>query len=242
METLKSKQVESKKTSRTSETILGMITLFVLLFTSIIYAQENTEVEFDVYTNSAAKASRYLLANDVSMRDCASQNCTKLTTIRIGTNVRLLAKSKTSETINGVTSRWYKVKLGSQTGWIWGGLIAHKTMISHTNPEVKFLFGEAGRDSNGYKRYQIRAVAENIELDRIVLSEADVDYNNISLLRHSKADYSFDVISLMDSKMRSVPYNNERVYVVFNDEKFKQTSTLENIEQVSYYQFTCEDL
>lgn len=241
MESLKNKQNRNRETV-SSRTLLSIMTLCVIFFTSVMTAQDNQEVEFDVYTNSAAKASRYLLADDVSMRDCASQNCTKLTTVRIGTNVRLLAKSKTPETINGVTSRWYKIKMGPQTGWIWGGLIAQKTMISHIDPEVKFLFGEAGKTVNGVNQFQIRAVAEGVELDKIVVSAKNLNYKTVGLLRNSKADYSFDVISLTDTKTTGIPYNNERVYVVFKDDKLKQTSSLDNIEDISYYQFTCEEL
>lgn len=242
MKTLKNKQNMNNRSVSFSKRLLGSITLIALFITSFSHAQVNPEVEFDVYTNSAAKASRYLLADDVYLRDCASQSCTKLTTIRIGTNVRLLAKSKTAETINGVTSRWYKVKMGPQTGWIWGGLIAQKTMISHIDPKVKFLFGEAGKDVGGNKQFQIRAVAEGIELDKIVVSAADLSHETVKLLRNSKADYNFDVISLTDAKQSGIPFNNDRMYVVFKDDKFKHTASLENFEDVTYYQFTCEDL
>jgi len=242
MKTLKNKTNPNNKAVSISRTVLAIMTFAVLCFTSIANAQYSPEVEFDVYANSAAKASRYLLANDVSMRDCASQNCTKLTTIRIGTNVRLLAKSKTAETINGVTSRWYKVKMGPQTGWIWGGLIAQKTMISHLDPEVKFLFGEAGKDVKGNKRYQIRAVAEGVELDKIIVAAENISHKTLSLLRNSKADYNFDVIRLTDDAETGIPYKNDRNYVVFINDTFKQTSTLDTIEDVTYYQFSCEDL
>ena len=149
------------------KTLQQSLIWMLLLGASTLWAQ-NQEVEFDIYTTSAAKASRYLLADEVALRDCPSAQCEQLTTLRIGTYVRLLAKSESPQTINDVCSRWYKIKMGPQIGWIWGGLISQKTMVSHADPEVKFVFGEAGVDGLSRKQYQIRAIKDGEELDRVL--------------------------------------------------------------------------
>ena len=238
--------IKNKKEQNTFSKIMKSILVFaVVLFTSVMSAQ-NKEVTFDVYTTSAIKASRYLLANDVSLRDCPYINCEKLTTIRIGTNVRLLAKSKTPITINGVTSRWYKVKMGPQTGWIWGGLISQKTMVSQMNPEVKFLFGEAGLDHKGNTQFQLRAVKNGTEIDKIVISSQNINHDTVSLLNNAKETYNADVINLTDSKTDSTLVPTEKSYIVFiNDTLVKTTSliAMENEETVCNYAvaYECEN-
>jgi len=167
MNTLNDTQETKNETLTTGKVLKSCLVIIVLLMAENLFAQE--EVEFDLYKNSAEKASRYLMADDVALRDCASVHCEQLTTINIGTNVRLLDKSQMPQTINGVKSRWYKIKMGPQVGWIWGGLISQKTLVSQVNPKIKFVFGEAGIDYKGYKRYQIRAVKNGQEIDKIFL-------------------------------------------------------------------------
>ncbi|OUS01566.1 hypothetical protein A9Q86_07260 [Flavobacteriales bacterium 33_180_T64] len=215
----------------------------VLFIASDIYSQSK-EVEFDVYTNSAANASQYLLGDDVALRDCASTHCEKLTTINIGTNVRLLAKSETSQTINGVTSRFYKIKMGPQVGWIWGGLISQKTMVSAINPEIKFVFGEAGVDYKGYKRFQIRAVRNGVEIDKIFVKSETLNHNLISLINKQDNTYGTDVITLCNTEGESCEVADSKSYIVFKDNKLMQTSSLAALEKVKFkkasYAFSCE--
>ncbi len=110
MKISKHTQETQKNESTITKIAKSCLAIAILLIAGNVFAQE--EVEFDVYSNSAEKASQYLLADDVAMRDCASVQCTQLATINIGTNVRLLAKSETAQTINGIKSRWYKIKMG----------------------------------------------------------------------------------------------------------------------------------
>lgn len=162
------------------KTLKQSMALLIFLIATGLMAQ-NKEVEFDVYTNSATKASRYLLADDVALRDCPSVQCEQLTTLNIGTYVRLLAKTETPQTINNVCSRWYKIKMGPQIGWIWGGLIAQKTMVSTIDPELKFLFGEAGESTDGQQQYQIRAVKNGAELDQLVFTAYQILPKEVAL-------------------------------------------------------------
>jgi type II secretory ATPase GspE/PulE/Tfp pilus assembly ATPase PilB-like protein len=74
MRTLKNTKTENKTQTRVSKLFQAVMILAMLFIASDIYAQ-NQEVEFDVYTNSAAKASQYLLGDDVALRDCASVQC-----------------------------------------------------------------------------------------------------------------------------------------------------------------------
>lgn len=195
------------------KTLKNSMMITVLLITTTLMAQ-NQEVEFEVYSNSAAKASRYLLADNVVLRDCPAAQCEQLTTINIGTYVRLLAKSDTPQTINEVCSRWYKVKMGPQVGWIWGGLIAQKTMTSHSDSETKFLFGEAGEDVNSQKQYQIRAVKNGEEMDKIVFSAYALTASQLQLESGKDATSTKDIFR-MTSK-----YEDDR-FITFENGAFK---------------------
>lgn len=216
MKTLKNTQKETESTS--SRIIQAVLLVAVLFIASDVFSQTK-EVEFDVYTNSATKASKYLLADDVALRDCPSVQCEQLTTISIGTNVRLLAKSSTPHTINGIKSRWYKIKMGPQIGWIWGGMISQKTISSTTNPEIKFVFGEAGFDYKGNKQFQVRAIKNGMQLDKIVFRSEQLKYEDISLISQKEAQLNNDVIALNSSIDNSF-------YIVFKNNKLKKTNTL----------------
>lgn len=243
MKTLKNTQKQNKTQNTVSRIFQSLLMVTVLCIASDIYGQTK-EVEFDVYTNSAANASQYLLGDDVALRDCASVHCEKLTTINIGTNVRLLAKSETPQTINGVTSRFYKIKMGPQVGWIWGGLISQKTMVSVINPEIKFVFGEAGVDYKGYKRFQIRAVRNGVQIDKIFVKSETLNHNVISLIKKKDNTYGTDVITLCSTEDESCEVADSKSYIVFKDNKLMQTTSLAALEKVKFkktsYAFSCE--
>ncbi len=216
MKTLKKTQEKIVKTKlRMFQALLIVAVCFIA---SDVYSQTK-EVEFDVYSTSATKASKYVLADDVSLRDCPSVQCEQLTTINIGTNVRLLAKSDTPHTINGIKSRWYKIKMGPQVGWVFGGMISQKTLASSTNPEIKFLIGEAGYDFKGNKQFQVRAIKNGVQIDKIVFRSKRLNHENISLVNQKEAKLNGDVIALDDRV-------DNASYIVFKDNKLKKTNTL----------------
>lgn len=221
MKTLKNTQ--ENKTSTINRIFQTLLIAAVLLIASDVFSQTK-EIEFDVYTTSATKASKYLLADDVALRDCASVQCEQLTTINIGTNVRLLAKSSTPQTINGVKSRWYKVKMGPQVGWIWGGMISQKTIVSTTNPEIKFVFGEAGFDFKGNRLFQLRALKNGTQVDKIVFQSEGINQDEISLMNPKETSPQVDVIALSDSKTSTS--TNTTTYIVFKNNKLQKTNTL----------------
>jgi hypothetical protein len=202
------------------KTLKNSMMIGILLIATTMMSQ-NHEVEFEVYSNSAAKASRYLLADNVVLRDCPAAQCEQLTTLNIGTYVRLLAKSETPQSINDVCSRWYKVKMGPQIGWIWGGLIAQKTMVSNMDAETKFLFGEAGEDFNFQKQYQIRAVKNGVELDRIVFKSRALFASQVHLESAKEETPIRDII-----RMKAV--GSEDIVIMFEQNSFKQF-TIENL-------------
>ena len=235
MTTLKKTQKQNNVKTSVAKIFQAVMILALLVMASDIFAQQQ-EVEFDVYTTSAQKASQYLLGDDVALRDCASIQCEKLTTLKIGTNVRLLAKSESPQTINGITSRFYKIKMGPQIGWIWGGLISQNTMVSQMNPEIKFVFGEAGMDYKGYKRFQIRAVKNGKEVDRIFVKSETIHHDLVSIINKKNNTYGADVIMLCNPDAASCDVTSTNAYVVFKNNKLVQTTSLVAHENTSLQQ------
>ncbi len=224
MNTLKHTQNTKNETITLPKIFRSCLAIIVLLMCGNLFAQE--EVQFDVYSNSVEKATQYLLADDVALRDCASVQCEQLATINIGTNVRLLAKSETSQTINGIKSSWYKIKMGPQLGWIWGGLISQKTMVSQVNPEVKFVFGEAGMDYKGYKRFQIRAVKNGEEIDKIFVKCDSLHHSKVTMLDSNNSQSKVDIISLSNNDSEQCDVTKNAKYVMFKNNKLEQVSSL----------------
>lgn len=233
MKTLKNIHTHNTKENTWSRIFQALLVIVMLFIASDIYAQ-NKEVEFEVYTTSATKATQYLLADDVALRDCAAVQCEQLTTLKIGTKVRLLAKSDIPNTINGVTSRWYKVQMGPEIGWIWGGLISQKTMISEQNPGVKFVFGEAGVDFKGYKRFQIRAVKNGEEIDKLFVKSESLRHELVSLIDDNNKSNGMDIISLCSESEENCDTENSTSYIVFKDNKLMQTNSLTVFEKAKH--------
>jgi hypothetical protein len=243
MTTFKKNQKQNNVKTSVAKCFQAVMILAILVMVSDVFAQQQ-EVEFEVYTTSAEKASQYLLGDDVALRDCASLQCEKLTTLKIGTNIRLLAKSEYPQTINGITSRFYKIKMGPQIGWIWGGLISQNTMVSQMNPEIKFVFGEAGIDYKGYKRFQIRAVKNGKEVDRIFVKSENLHHDLVGIIKKQDNTYGTDVIILCNPDAASCDVMSTNAYIVFKNNKLVQTKTLVAFEdtslQQSNYAVSCE--
>ena len=241
MNTLKHTQNTTNKTITLPKILKSCLAIIILLMYGNLFAQQ--EVEFEVYSNSVEKASQYLLADNVAMRDCASVQCEQLTTINIGTNVRLLAKSEKPQIINGISSRWYKIKMGPQIGWIWGGLISQKTMVSKVNPEIKFVFGEAGKDYKGYKRFQLRAVKNGKEIDRIFIKCDSLHHSKISLLDSKDTQGKVDIITLGKDDSEQCDVTKNAKYVMFKNNKLEQVSSLLTMDmkelEKANYTYTC---
>lgn len=116
------------------------------------------------YTNA-----HYVLVDNAIVRECSNTSCKKITTLSIGEKIKLLDQSEKADTINGIISHWYKIKIGSKTGWISGALIAQNAFGSLSDPTVKFVFGlkEINRENGWPQRvYQLRAFRNNLEIDQ----------------------------------------------------------------------------
>lgn len=214
--------------------ILKSSILAVVLLIATNAFSQTREISFDTYANvSASKASKYLLADNVALRDCPATQCQKLTTLPIGLKVRLLEKSDNIITINGVSSRFYRVKVGPDTGWVWGGLIAQKTLVSKADPSVLFVFGEKGvkqsTDEDSLKHYQIRAVKHGKEIDRLTISNRELNFENVVNLGTKGIKNVDDIIGLTEATGDSCDVTLNTLYVLWNNDTLKKTNVLAGV-------------
>jgi len=214
--------------------ILKSSILAVVLLIATNAFSQTREISFDTYANvSASKASKYLLADNVALRDCPATQCQKLTTLPIGLKVRLLEKSDNIITINGVSSRFYRVKVGPDTGWVWGGLIAQKTLVSKADPSVLFVFGEKGvkqsTDADSLKHYQIRAVKHGKEIDRLTISNRELNFENVVNLGTKGIKNVDDIIGLTEATGDSCDVTLNTLYVLWNNDTLKKTNVLAGV-------------
>ncbi|MBQ0769286.1 MAG: SH3 domain-containing protein [Bizionia sp.] len=214
--------------------ILKSSILAVVLLIATNAFSQTREISFDTYANvSASKASKYLLADNVALRDCPATQCQKLTTLPIGLKVRLLEKSDNIITINGVSSRFYRVKVGPDTGWVWGGLIAQKTLVSKVDPSVLFVFGQKGvkqsTDADSLIHYQIRAVKHGKEIDRLTIANRELDYENVVNLGTKGLKNVDDVIGLTEATGDSCDVTLNTLYVLWNNNTLKKANILAGV-------------
>jgi hypothetical protein len=142
--------------------------------------------------------------------------------------VRLLEKSKNAITLNGVTSSFYKITVGPDTGWIWGGLISQKTMSSTADPAIMFVFGEKGikgsDDEDATKNYQIRAVKNGVEIDRLTITSQELNYENVTNIGNKGMQGVDDIISLSLTEAETCEPIDNTLYVVWKNNTFKKTT------------------
>ncbi len=209
-----------------SKKLKNSILIIMLFLTANIFAQTQ-ELRFNTiedHTYSEGIGYEYLLANNVRLRDCPSVQCTAITTVKIGTQLKLIKSNDKLEVINGITSHWYKVKLGPDTGWIWGGMIAKNVFKSNSDPNVKFAFGLDRFNEEQYTdQYQIRAYKNGVQIDKIIIKS-----NTVSTLtaQKIKGDNLNDIISLQALSAESFGNATKPLYVVWEDNKLKKVNRL----------------
>lgn len=177
----------------------------------------------------------YVLGDSVALRESPGVKGRLLARLPIGTPVRLLRKSDTTDVLRGFSSHWYEVEGELGRGWIWGGLIAQEVAGSQDNAAVKFLGGyhhaEGPEPHAGDRQYyyQIRAVRQGRELDKIVLRSFSYDIGGFSNNGSMALKGVSDILLLNVPCMACEPYEN--YYVIFWDgRKFYNVLTQKGVE------------
>lgn len=130
------------------------ILLFCLLLAIVngLKAQdENTRILSSNYTFETG-SSQLLYGDRVVLRKEPNSTSEALDTLIIGTEIKIIEKTKETMFFNGLESNWYKVKFGKKSGYILGGLIA----LDHREiDDVKYLVTMAARDEQYFVRARV---------------------------------------------------------------------------------------
>lgn len=205
-----------------------------------MFAQTAPEVQFETNTTATAiedVSYEYLLAHRVHLRETPSLKSKRVTALNIGTRLSLWEKSANYEEINGIKSHWYKARAGEVEGWVWGGMIAQKTLGSQSNYDVKFVYGYESMNMNAEgvfeKKHQLRAFKNGREIDKIVFDGPEavaMEIKNIG----NKGLYNVDDILTLD--IPSVEHGSPigQLYIFWNNGKFQNVASLIDYSDVSY--------
>jgi len=112
----------------------------VLFMTLQIQAQ----VEETAYANFYQDSTYYIIADKANIRSKADTAATILGQLAIGEKISIIEVAEQTYTKNGYTANWYKVQYNNketkEEGYIWGGLIASKTVKSTTDKDLYFMY------------------------------------------------------------------------------------------------------
>ncbi len=215
--------------------------LVVLLFAFVkIFGQTVPEVNFAVTDSTTAiedVSYEYLLAHRVYLRENPSKKGKKLAVLDIGTKLIVKEKSENSDIINGIKSNWYRVSIGADEGWIWGGLIAQKTFGSQAYHDVKFVYGLASVKTNEEgileHKHQLRAFKNGVQIDKIVFNgheSVPLELKNIG----NKGLFNVeDIITLNIPNTKSNSLAG-KMYIFWNNGKFTNVANLVGYSDASY--------
>jgi hypothetical protein len=216
---------------------IQMLSLFAM---ANLFAQTAPEVQFEVNSDSTAVEDRsheYLLAHRVHLRETPSLKAKKVTVLDIGTKLTLWEESPNQDELNGIKSNWYKTRIGTSEGWVWGGMIAQKTFGSQANYDVKFVYGlesvtvnEAGASE---VKHQLRAFKNGRQIDKIVFDGYESNPLAIKNIGNKGLFNVEDILTLtIPNAENGSPIGAH--YIFWNNGKFTKVASLIDYSDAAY--------
>ncbi|MCP5494659.1 MAG: SH3 domain-containing protein [Leptospiraceae bacterium] len=105
----------------------SLLILFVLLlaFDCSKKKIKPEEKKSDSYQNEASRSIglALVIASELSIRKFASKTAERVKLVPFDSIVEILEESPNSETIDGIKSKWLKVKYEEEEGWVFGGYV-----------------------------------------------------------------------------------------------------------------------
>lgn len=205
-----------------------------------MFGQTAPEVAFETVDRNTPIEEisyNYLLAHKVFLREKPSLKAKKSTILNIGTQLVLREESQNSEEIDGIKSKWYRVETETETGWVWGGMIAQKAFGSDADYEVKFVYGYESQvaEETGVveTKYQLRAFKNGMQVDKIVLDSLAAVPGQITNLG-SKGLFNVEDIIAIDLMDAQTGDAIGKSYVFWNNGKFTNVANLIDHSDASY--------
>lgn len=216
------------------------IQVLSLFAAASLFAQTAPEVQFETSTDSTLVEEvsyEYLMAHRVHLRENPSLKSKKLAVLDIGTKLVLQEKSANYEELDGIKSHWYKVQIGKEKGWIWGGMIAQKTFGSQANFDVKFVYGlesvKMNEEGIMEEKHQLRAFKNGRQIDKIVFDGHGSVAMNIKNIGNKGLFNVEDILTFTipgDKKTSTVG----QLYIFWNNGKFTNVASLIDYSNAAY--------
>jgi Bacterial SH3 domain len=145
--------------------------VIALLFITL---QIQAQVEETAYANFYPDSTYYIIADKANVRSNADTTAKVVDQLVIGQKIKILQVTDQTYTKNGYTANWYKVQYNQKEtkseGYIWGGLIASKTIKSITDKEMYYMYAVNKVVKLEYYDevyLQVRACKNNTELAKL---------------------------------------------------------------------------
>lgn len=215
--------------------------LVLCLFAFVkMFGQTAPEVVFETVDRNTPVEEisyNYLLAHKVFLREKPSLKSKKSTILNIGTQLVLREESQNCEVIDGIKSKWYRVETETETGWVWGGMIAQKAFGSGADYKVKFVYGYESNRANEAgiveTKYQLRAFKNGMQVDKIVLDSlpsAPTLIENVG----SKGLFNVEDIIVLNLTDSQTGDDIGKSYVFWNNGRFTNVANLIDHSDASY--------
>ena len=179
----------------------------------------------------------YLMGHRVYLRESPSLKSKKMDVLDIGTRLTLKEKSENATVINGVKSNWYCVSVGQTEGWVWGGMIAQKTIGSEANYDIKFVYGlesiTVNKEGVLEAKHQIRAYKDGRQIDKIVFdghTSSPLEFRNIG----NKGLFNVEDILAFQIPDAEKGSAKGEMYIFWNNGKFTNVASLIDDYTASY--------
>lgn len=147
------------------------IWVIVLLFMTL---QIQAQVEETAYANFYQDSTYYIIADKANVRSNADTTAKVMGQLSIGQKIRIIEVTDQTYTKNGYTANWYKIQYTDKElkaeGYIWGGLIASKTIKSSTDKDLYFMYAVNKVVKLEYYDevyIQVRACKNNVQLAKL---------------------------------------------------------------------------
>ncbi|WAC00961.1 hypothetical protein N7U66_12175 [Lacinutrix neustonica] len=101
-------------------------------------------------------------------------------------------------------------------------------MSSTADSAIRFVFGEQGvkgsDDVDALKSYQIRAVKNGVEIDRLTITSQALNYENVTNLGNKGLENVDDIISLSLMNDDACDVIDNALYILWKNNSFKKTT------------------
>ena len=186
--------------------------LFFNLISFALISQNVAQLNFNEQLTFEAGSKATLFGDNIRLREHPNTISNELALLKIGSEVQILEKTETFKTINGLKSRWLKVKTNKNEGYILDCFISIDT---HKNNNYLVLTNY--RKSEDRKIF-LRVRLHNTKLEEYVEKEYHLPHSSIEVHNsNNKGLTDITNILYIDYVAQACGMNGGGKYIFIND-------------------------